>query len=477
MAEITEQFIDEWIAAHREEMLEELQLWVSQPSISRADLYQEGAPYGPDCRKMLDLALQEGRRYGFATNDYEGYTGDIVYGEHADEIGLVCHLDVVPEGDHWIYQPYQPTIENGYMIGRGVGDNKGSGVLCLFLLRFFKENGIPLRHTLRLMLGCAEETGMADYQYYKDVLKGSFPAVGIVADAAFPVCYAQKGGYDAELRIPVGRNLVDFKAGMVRNSVPDRAELVVTGIIPEAVEQALADVEQVSVERDPENADQVRIIGHGKAGHAAFPVKGERNNAIVNLAAAAVVLEERTGIDLGGVRFIAEGFATAFGDGLGIAYQDEESGELTSNIGVIARSGDSLIASIDIRYPVTDKAARITEQIKAKAAEYGAELVEVRYSEPYYIDPQDPKVLAMLEAYRSVTGDDTQPYSMGGGTYSRVVPNAISFGPGLPNRQRPDFLPAGHGSAHGPDEALNIEDWLTGFKIYIQSVIKLDEIL
>lgn len=472
--DITESFIDKWIQEHKEEMIEELKLWVSQPSVSRADLYKEGAPYGEDCRKMLDLALERGKKYGFAVKDFEGYTGEITYGEKDNEIGFVCHLDVVPEGEHWIYEPYKPVLEKNFLIGRGVGDNKGSAVLCLFLMRFFRENNIELSHKLRLMLGCAEETGMADFKYYKEKLHGTFPEVGIVADAAFPVCYAQKGGFDAAFAVKAGKNIVDFSAGSVRNIIPDRAQLIVNGITYDEVKEVLGGTDKIDVEKD---GDYVKITGYGKAGHAAFPIPGEDNNAIVNLARVAAILEEKKGLDLNGVKFISECFATPFGDGLGVAYKDEESGVLTSNIGVVSKKEDKIVMDIDIRYPVTDKAERIKNQLEKKAGEYGAVLEESTWSEPYYIDPEDKKVKAMLEAYREVTGDNSKPYAMGGGTYSRVVPNAISFGPGMTKSTRPDFLPAGHGGAHGPDEALNITDWLTGFKIYIQSVIKLDKIL
>jgi len=50
--------LDQWIEDHKQEMIEELGLWVSQKSVSRVDLGAPGAPYGPDCRKMLDLALE-----------------------------------------------------------------------------------------------------------------------------------------------------------------------------------------------------------------------------------------------------------------------------------------------------------------------------------------------------------------------------------------------------------------------------------
>ena len=53
--------LDRWIEEHKNEMIEELGLWVSQKSVSRVDLGKPGAPYGPDCRKMLDLALERCR--------------------------------------------------------------------------------------------------------------------------------------------------------------------------------------------------------------------------------------------------------------------------------------------------------------------------------------------------------------------------------------------------------------------------------
>ena len=58
---IVEALADQWIADHKQEMVEELKKWVSHPSVSRADLAALGAPFGPDCRKMLDLALERCR--------------------------------------------------------------------------------------------------------------------------------------------------------------------------------------------------------------------------------------------------------------------------------------------------------------------------------------------------------------------------------------------------------------------------------
>jgi succinyl-diaminopimelate desuccinylase len=465
--QILDEELDRWIQDNRDDMVKELCSWVSHPSVSRADLAEPGAPYGQDCREMLDYALERGRFFGFRTEDHEGYCGDIRYGEAEDEFGFVCHLDVVPEGEGWIYDPYHPVEKDGFVIGRGAEDNKGAAIQVLWAFRFFKEKQIPLSKTLRLMLGCAEETGMADYKHYLDEMNGKVPSMSIVADASFPVCFAQKGGYNASFLIPAGADIVEFRAGKVCNSIPDTATLVITGISLEAAQEALRDYPGIEVASEQEKG-AVRIIGHGKSGHAAFP-EGTRN-AIQLLAEAVSQSGLTKQADLAGIEFIAQIFASVYGEGLGIGCEDEQSGKLTLNAGVISRQGNDLKVDIDIRFPVSCSAKWIGETIRETLKQWGVQITEVRISNPYYIDPQDDAVVTMSEIYSRISGYDSKPYAMGGGTYSKVIPNAISYGPGFPGAHRPEFLPEGHGNAHGPDEVLYIEDWLKGLKIYILTI-------
>ena len=77
--------IDEWIRVHREEMIEELMDFVRHPSVSRADLCKEGAPYGPDVKAMLDFALQRGHDFGFRAENHDGYCGSVWYGDQEEE--------------------------------------------------------------------------------------------------------------------------------------------------------------------------------------------------------------------------------------------------------------------------------------------------------------------------------------------------------------------------------------------------------
>lgn len=474
---ITEKMIDEWIEAYREEMIEELMEWVRHPSVSRADLAAPNAPYGPNCRRMLDFALKRCSEFGFRTEDHEGYCGSVYYGEAAEEIGLYAHLDVVPEGENWIYSPYEPVVKEGFVIGRGANDNKAAAIMGLFLLRFFKEHSLEPKKKIRLMFGCAEETGMDDFRSYL-ASGGKVPPFGIVADGGFPVCFAQKGSWNADILVPKGADLLEFKAGNVRNAVPGTAEMLVKAdaeraeeALREYLENAPQDAGKVRIETG-EIPGTVRLFASGKAGHAAFPSGSD--NAAIRLARTADTALSPLGIDIAGLSFIVDTFEKTDGSGMGFACADEASGELTSNAGVFSTEGENIRVLLDIRYPVTAKIGEMTEAFKAKLEKEGVKLASLDVERPFCMDPKDERIVLLQQIYRDLTGDEREPYSMGGGTYSRVIPGALTFGPGMAH-DMPDFLPEGHGDCHGPDETQHIGAMMKAFKIYLLSFIKLTE--
>ncbi len=462
-----EALIDGWIEAHKEEMIRDLMEFVRIPSVSRADLAAPGMPYGPDVRKMLDYALEKAGSYGFRTEDHDGLSGSAYYGDADGELGIVAHLDVVPEGEGWVYAPYEPVLQDGFMIGRGCSDNKASAVSGLYIMRFLKENGIRLKKTFRLMMGCAEETGMDDFRTYFE-RGGKAPDLTIVADGAFPLCYAQKGGWNATAEVPAGADLLDFTAGNVRNAIPDKAVLLMKGVPAEELRAALSG-RPIDVE---ETDGAVRLTAHGKGGHAASPENTE--NAIVVLASACAETKITEKADLRPLPLISRVFRTPYGDGMGFACEDEMTGKLTSNIGVVRLENGSVRMELDCRFPASADMGPKTDAFRAMLREAGGDLTMVDIAAPFYMDPASEEAQTLMAIYREQTGDETPAYTMGGGTYSRVIPNGVTFGPGMMrNGRRPDFLPAGHGGAHGPDETLNLENWLKAFKIYLVSFLRL----
>ena len=467
---------EEWIAAHREEFIAELQGIARIPSVSRADLAQPGAPFGPDCRKVLDYALERGRYYGFDTADHDGYAGSITWGDYDHSIGVIAHLDVVPVGDGWVYPTFGATYlpEHDVLIGRGVDDNKSAFVGGLFAMRMLREFGVPMCHGVRLICGTSEETGMQDMAALRQ-MGHRFPETSLVPDAGFPVNYAQKGMVDGAITTPCEGNLLQLDAGSVRNVIPDEAACVIA-VDVEAVRAAMGNVDPADAALVDISAVEggTRIVAKGKSGHAAFPAGGD--NAIGRLARVLTTAQLLTGTAKSAIEALATLTADPYGESEGVAFTDEPSGQLTLVYGVAHLKDGVLTVSVDSRYPVTMDGAKLEADLRAAWAKLNFAVKEFDLSEPFYIPVEDPRVTALMSLYKDVTGRDDPPYAMGGGTYSRAVPGAISFGPGMPGTKSDysAFLPEGHGGAHGRDEVLPINKMLTCCKIYVTALAELD---
>ena len=63
-------------------------------------------PFGDSINEALEYMLNLGKALGFHTKNIDGYCGYIEFGKGSDLIGIIGHLDVVPEGDNWNYSPF-----------------------------------------------------------------------------------------------------------------------------------------------------------------------------------------------------------------------------------------------------------------------------------------------------------------------------------------------------------------------------------
>lgn len=465
-----------WIEAHKEEYISEVQGVSRIPSVSKAEEAQPGAPFGADCRRVLDYMMERGRHYGFDVQDHDGYAVSVSMGDPVDSIGMIAHLDVVPVGDGWAYPPYGATYlpEYDVLVGRGVSDNKGSAITALFAMRMLRELKWPLRHGLRLLCGSSEETGMQDMKHLA-AAGMAFPKLSLVPDAGFPVNYGQKGSVDATLAIPCTGNLIQLDAGTVRNVIPDLAQCTIAAAY-EDVQKAMAKVAPETAERITMEAceEGTRIAAHGRSGHAASP--DGCVNAIAVLTDALCQMDILDGSCAKAIREVAALTADAHGESEGVSYEDEESGKLTLVYGVAHLKDGVLTISADSRFCVTLRKAQLVPQLEENWTARGFEIVRLEAADPFYIAKTDERVVALQELYKEVTGRDDEPYTMGGGTYSRVVPNAISFGPGLRGEEHDmSFLPEGHGGAHGRDEVLFLDSAMTAFRIYAVALAMLDD--
>lgn len=96
---------------------------------------QKNAPFGKGVKKALDKALELAEELGFETVNVDNYVGYAKYGESEDYIGVMGHLDVVETGEGWTHPPFSGyTDENGRIFSRGILDNKGPVLSCLYAL-------------------------------------------------------------------------------------------------------------------------------------------------------------------------------------------------------------------------------------------------------------------------------------------------------------------------------------------------------
>ena len=399
---------------------------------------------------------------GLATRNCENYIGyaELAGADPEKYLATICHVDVVPVGNGWSQDPFKMQIRDGWMIGRGVADDKGPMVATLYALKFLKEEGVSLRYPIRAMVGDNEETHMNDVEYY---LKNyPAPVFCFTPDAEFPVCNGEKGHFGAELVSPVcNGEIKEFEGGVANNAVPDRASALVETDITK-----LKNAPNITLE--PEG-NGVRIRGWGKSGHAAMP------EGTVNAIGLVVNYLLDNGLCNDAERAYLEALkklhASTAGTGLGIDCADGPFGPLTIIGGRIFMREGRIVQTMDSRYPTCTNAEKMKEQIKA-AIGTGASLEKAEGAEPFYIAADTPAIKACIETYNEVTGENATPFTMGGGTYARHFPYAVSFGPEHEDMVLPEF----GGPMHGANEAAPIDKLLEALKIYIIALLRLEEI-
>ena len=422
---------------------------------------QPGAPFGPGPKAALDLGLEIARELGLEAVNCADKIGYAQLGQGAEDryLATITHLDVVPTGEGWEHDPFTMREREGWIIGRGVMDDKGPSVLCLYALKYLKERNIPLKYPVRALLGANEETGMGDVEYY--LANYPAPLFCFSPDANFPLCNGEKGIYHGRILFhkPL-ENLVDIRGGIVANAIPDKAEATVRAA-------RLEPAERVSVEEKEPGLWHVTTTGLG--GHASLP-EGTVNaiGVLVDYLLANNVCrgDERRMLEL-----LARLHSAWDGSGLGVQADDGLFEPLTIVGGVIGLEDGRLFQTLDSRYPTNTSGAKIAAAVQALAGDL-AEVTVDRDAEPFYMSLDNPAVQVCINAYNDVTGENARPYTIGGGTYARDFPNAVSFGPEHPERPAPDFA----GPIHGVDEAASKAFLLEALKVYILALIELEKL-
>lgn len=454
-------FIEEWWPTIQNDIAQ----LVAIPSVENLEEAAPGAPFGQEPKKALEKALAIAQNLGFETKDMEGYAGYADFKGSTDtQLGIIGHVDVVPAGPGWDTDPFQMEVRDGYLLGRGVLDDKGPSMVMLYAMKFWKDQGVEFPYTIRFIFGCNEETDLLDVEYYRK--HEADPAFIITPDAEFPVCYGEKGGYNATItsgEITDGI-IVDFEGGVATNAVPGQATALIR-----------ADVEEMEpadrLTFTQEGTSMVRIDAHGESAHAAMPEKGiNAIGLIVDYLLEHNLCNEQERAFL---EFDQALLSHTDGSGIGIATSDEYFGPLTVIGGTICRDGDRFAQTLDSRWPTSITPDEITKTLTQQVEKFGGTVDVTMILDTFLVDPEDPTIQTLMDAYVEVTGDtEHKPFTIGGGTYAREFTKGSSFGPEKTWIEYPDWA----GGMHGPNEAMAIDQLKEALKIYALALYNLEQL-
>lgn len=463
-----EKRVDEYVDEVWDNVLDDIATLVAVPSVAIEGANEPGAPFGKDSRAALDCALGIAAKLGYQTSDDEGYMGIAdIPGESERQIATIAHVDVVPAGPGWNTDPFTMVRRDGWLLGRGVIDDKGPAVLGLYAGAFLLREGVTPRYTFRALLGCDEETGMKDVPHYLSTHED--PAFLFTPDAEFPVCNAEKGQFGATFTSGVitDGKILSWSGAEATNAVPSQS-ICEVAVDASELPAPVANADRLTIE--PVGDGRARITAQGIGGHASMP------EGTLNAIALVLGYLKETGICKGdeaqALELLSIIHADTTGSALGIAASNDAFGPLTLNGGTIEVKEGRILQTIDVRLPNCVNLTELEDTCRAVAERFGATLNVDHAVEAFYIPADSPAVKTLIDTYNDVTGENATPFSMGGGTYARKFKSAVSFGAETHGLVLPEWA----GLMHGPNEAASEAQLKQALKIYILAIFRLMEL-
>lgn len=250
--EINEGWIDKTVERRFEEYRKGLFDLLRQPSISTT---------GEGMETAADHVVSVLSRFGFEeVRRIETDRYPLVYAERTpeDESGdssdrttarptilLYGHYDVQPPGDldEWESPPFDPTVRDGRIYARGVGDNKGQFLAHAFALDALDRAGVEIDVDVKLLVEGGEESGSTGLREYLDRNPAELAAVDLLYVADGPmhavaengtqrdvptIAYGNRGVLSFQLDVQTAQS--DLHSGNFGGPVPAASNVLVDAL-------------------------------------------------------------------------------------------------------------------------------------------------------------------------------------------------------------------------------------------------------
>ncbi len=444
----------EKILEYKEDIISDLSELIAIQSISG---FQDG------CTQALEWMLNKAESFGLETKSYEGLAGHAQLGDGGKLCGVLSHLDTVPEGNNWNSLPFELSVGDGYMYGRGIADDKGAALINLYCLKALKDNGVVGKNTLRAIYGTCEETTMKDMEVYFE--NEPIPDMSFTPDSRYGICKSEKGILQLELYADThtGTTLTQLHSGKAVNAVPDTAYALLDCTENEDHQLLrLADAKKGNFEFYY-TIDGMMVLSRGKAAHACEPENGHNaavalidlltsNFSLPSLGSICSFIESCIGLDTTGIK-------------MGLKMRDSASGALSVNVGTVHIDEGYATCTLDIRYPATINGDNVLELVKRAASNENLHVKVLKHSPPLNLS-EDSEIIKLLSAsYEDIMNEKPDLYSTGGGTYARVLGGkGVAFGPVFKGEVS---------NIHNANECINVEKFFKHAQICLEAMYRM----
>lgn len=447
------QEIKRYIDTHFDETLKNIIKIINIPSIK--GVATTVAPFGVSVASALTETLEIAQKLGFKTVNLDNYIGYAEYGDGKEYIAVLGHLDVVPINnlEKWNTPPFNATIIGDELYGRGALDDKSPIISSLFSLKALVECEKGFKGRVRIIFGTNEESGDSDIKYYLAHEKP--PKYCFTPDGRFPVIYAEKGIYTFKFEFEKNKksSLISIKAGNRSNVIPDECIAVLENspIISEKVKDNFEMVE-----------NKIVIKTFGKSGHASHPECGD--NALIKMYEMLdKILPQDDGFKPF-ISFISKYFKDYYGEKIGVDYENE-LGKLTINPAITEIENNRIFVKFNMRYPYSEKYC-FEEQFENIAKKEKIIFTKNNHNPPLYYSKNSTLVKKLQKVYNDITKRMEEPSAVSGGTYAKLMPNTVAFGPNYK-----EFV----GNIHAPNEHINLTMLKESMLIYAMAIYELSK--
>lgn len=386
------------------------------------------------CEDALAYLLDLGEELGMTTGiTPEKDAGFVEIGQGREEVGILVHVDVVGIGDRegWDYPPFEGTIKDEYLFGRGVVDDKGPVIMSLYAMKALIEEGTPINKRIRLIIGTREESTWTDIDHYKKSFE--LPDYGFSPDGEFPIYNIEKGYADVEIifREEKLSKISGLESGDSPNTIPGKATI--------------------------EYLDGTRNEYIGKSVHSSEPWYGE--NAILLLAQEEIKGKKLS--DLQFIKFLGDHFLKDYGatlamdDGLP-THKGLFVGKTIACPTIIKLTNEELFLNINVRTKYGTTEAMIESAFEKAGGKYGFTFQIKEVLEAIMVNEKLPFLKQMNRVYER-SGRKGGFHVANGTSYAKAMENFVCWGPVFPEEPSP---------AHEENERLSIPKMMEATRLY-----------